>query len=88
MEHPTSSFAGTNVWSSVRCLFESPTLDDRKWSKLPSIPADAFILDLEDAVPAEGKEEARRRVVAAIQEPSHFGAGSLRRAPTPCTRGG
>jgi citrate lyase beta subunit len=83
MEHPTSSFAGTNVWSSVRCLFESPTLDDRKWSKLPSIPADAFILDLEDAVPAEGKEEARRRVVAAIQEPSHFGGRLTAARPNP-----
>jgi citrate lyase beta subunit len=57
-------------------LFESPILDERKWAKLPNIPADAFILDLEDAVPLDGKEQARRRVIEAIRDPSYF-AGRL-----------
>lgn len=61
-----------NPWSTVRCLFESPILDDRKWAKLPTIPADAFILDLEDAVPVSGKLEARTRVVATVEDPSYF----------------
>jgi citrate lyase beta subunit len=65
-----------NPWKSVRCLFESPILDERKWAKLPDIPADAFILDLEDAVPLDGKEQARRRVVEAIRDPAYF-AGRL-----------
>jgi citrate lyase beta subunit len=60
----------------VRCLFESPILDERKWAKLPNIPADAFILDLEDAVPLDGKEQARQRVIEAIRHPSYF-AGRL-----------
>jgi citrate lyase beta subunit len=66
----------TNPWKSVRCLFESPILDERKWAKLPDIPADAFILDLEDAVPLDGKERARALVVEAIEDPSYF-AGRL-----------
>jgi citrate lyase beta subunit len=66
----------TNPWTFVRCLFESPILDDRKWAKLPDIPADAFILDLEDAVPLDGKDRARELVVEAIRDPSYF-AGRL-----------
>jgi citrate lyase beta subunit len=60
------------AWSSVRCLFESPILDDRKWAKIPSIPADAFILDLEDAVPENGKEQARAKVVEFLGRPEYF----------------
>lgn len=59
-------------WSSVRCLFESPILDEHKWAKIPSIPADAFILDLEDAVPIAGKEQARRKVVEFLGRPEYF----------------
>jgi citrate lyase beta subunit len=69
---PEGGRSVTNPWKSVRCLFESPILDERKWAKLPKIPADAFILDLEDAVPLDGKEQARRRVVDAIRNPSYF----------------
>lgn len=68
--------SAVNAWSSVRCLFESPILDERKWSKIPSIPADAFILDLEDAVPAGGKLEARGKVVEYLTKPEYF-AGRL-----------
>lgn len=59
-------------WSSVRCLFESPILDEHKWAKIPSIPADAFILDLEDAVPIAGKEQARLKVVEFLGRPEYF----------------
>ncbi|HVW43958.1 MAG TPA: CoA ester lyase [Amycolatopsis sp.] len=65
--------ADTNRWSTVRCLFESPILDDRKWAKIPSIEADAFILDLEDAVPVPGKEQARGKVVEFVGRPEYFG---------------
>jgi citrate lyase subunit beta / citryl-CoA lyase len=36
-------------------------------SKAPSLPADEVILDLEDAVAASGKDEARALAVAALQ---------------------
>ena len=62
----------SSSWSSVRCLFESPILDEHKWAKVSSIPADAFILDLEDAVPAPGKERAREKVVEFIGRPEYF----------------
>jgi citrate lyase beta subunit len=53
-------------------LFESPILDDHKWAKIPSIPADAFILDLEDSVPVTRKEEARAKVVEYLGKPDYF----------------
>jgi citrate lyase beta subunit len=65
--------ADANRWSTVRCLFESPILDERKWAKIPSIEADAFILDLEDAVPVPGKEQARAKVVEYLGRQDYFG---------------
>jgi citrate lyase beta subunit len=72
-----------NPWTSVRCLFESPILDQRKWAKVPSIPADAFILDLEDAVPRGGKEEARAKVIEYLQLPDYFGGALTVPRPNP-----
>lgn len=60
------------TWSNVRCLFESPILDQHKWDKIPGIRADAFILDLEDAVPVAGKEQARVKVVEFLSRPEYF----------------
>ena len=60
------------TWARVRCLFESPIMDDHKFAKVPSIPADAFILDLEDAVPPADKVEARDKVVEYLARPDHF----------------
>jgi len=71
------------AWANVRCLFESPILDDRKWSKIPSIPADAFILDLEDAVPVPGKEAARERVLEYLDRPEYFGGRMTVARPNP-----
>jgi citrate lyase beta subunit len=73
----------SNPWHSVRCLFESPILDERKWRKIPEIEADAFILDLEDAVPAAGKLEARAKVVDYLGRPDYFGAALTVPRPNP-----
>jgi citrate lyase beta subunit len=72
-----------NPWTSVRCLFESPILDERKWGKIPTIPADAFILDLEDAVPRDGKLAARAKVVEYLHRPDYFGGALTVPRPNP-----
>ncbi|HEY1831839.1 MAG TPA: CoA ester lyase [Acidimicrobiales bacterium] len=59
-------------WRRVRCLFETPILDERKWAKIPSIPADAFIIDLEDSVPEAGKVQARQKALDQISHPEYF----------------
>jgi citrate lyase beta subunit len=67
----------SSEWRRVRCLFETPILDERKWAKIPSIPADAFIIDLEDSVPETGKEQARAKALEQLRHPEYFGGRIL-----------
>lgn len=53
---------------AVRSLLETPIMDERKWAKVPDIPADAVLVDLEDSVPPPLKEAARSRVVAELAQ--------------------
>ncbi|MBM9503863.1 CoA ester lyase [Streptomyces sp. KK5PA1] len=43
-----------------------PGANERALEKAKSLPADALILDLEDSVAPDAKEEARKRVAAAV----------------------
>src|SRR5207248_2516288 len=62
----------TERYLGVRSLIETPIMDERKWAKVPSIPADAFLLDIEDSVPPASKDAARARVAAYVRDPSYF----------------
>jgi len=53
-------------YRAVRSILETPILDERKWAKVPAIPADMAFIDLEDSVPPDRKEEARRRIGPAL----------------------
>ncbi|GEK79128.1 HpcH/HpaI aldolase/citrate lyase family protein [Agrococcus baldri] len=57
----------------LRSVMETPLLDERKWAKIPQIPADAFIIDLEDSVVPAQKELGRTRAVEALAQPDFFG---------------
>jgi citrate lyase beta subunit len=72
-----------NPWADVRCLFECPIMDERKWAKIPSIPADAFILDMEDALPETLKVEGRAKVVEFMGSPDYFGGALTVPRPNP-----
>ncbi|MFE5703458.1 HpcH/HpaI aldolase/citrate lyase family protein [Rhodococcus koreensis] len=52
----------------IRTFLESPILDERKWAKAEQLPADALLVDLEDSVPPDRKEEARERAVKVLAE--------------------
>ena len=65
--------AARSAWRRVRSFFEAPILDDRKWAKVPSIPADAFFLDMEDSVPLAMKDRARAKVVEYLSMSDYFG---------------
>jgi citrate lyase beta subunit len=65
------------AWKRIRSLFEAPILDERKWAKVPTIPADAFILDMEDAVPLDRKEEGRAKVLEYLKQPDYFNGAVL-----------
>lgn len=56
-----------------RSYIECPPMDERKWSKVPSIPADVFLADMEDSVPPSLKEQAREKVLSLIKDPGFFG---------------
>jgi citrate lyase beta subunit len=56
-----------------RTYFEAPIMVERKWSKVPDIPADVFFADMEDSCPPADKERARERVVALVRDPAYFG---------------
>jgi citrate lyase beta subunit len=66
LRQPPAPYAG------IRSIIETPILDEYKWAKIPTIPADAFLIDLEDAVPAPGKERARDIAVEYVKDPSYF----------------
>ena len=51
-----------------RCLLSVPATTERFFPKAAAGNADTIMLDLEDAVAAEHKEEARRRAIAALNE--------------------
>jgi citrate lyase beta subunit len=69
--HPREDRAAR--YRSVRSVLETPIMDERKWAKVPSIPADMMLLDLEDAVPPGLKEQARERVVRYVRDSSYLG---------------
>ena len=55
-----------------RTYLEVPTMDDRKWAKIPGIAADVFMADIEDSVPPDLKDAAREKVVSLVRDPSFF----------------
>jgi citrate lyase beta subunit len=70
--HVVGTRPGKSAHRSVRTVFEAPILDERKWAKIPSIDADVFFVDLEDAVAPARKEEARERALGLLRDPSYF----------------
>jgi citrate lyase beta subunit len=57
------------VYLGIRSIMETHLLDDRKWAKIPDIPADAIFIDLEDSLPPPRKDEGRARAVKVLAQP-------------------
>jgi citrate lyase beta subunit len=72
-------------YRSIRSIMEPLILDERKWAKIPQIPADCFMLDLEDSVPPAQKPDARDRVVAALGDTGYFGGAVVMARPNHIT---
>lgn len=56
----------------ARSLLEAPILDEHKWQKVPQIPADGILLDMEDSAPPHRKAEAREKVLEYLSRPDYF----------------
>src|ERR1700677_3561829 len=72
-----------NRYSHIRSVLETPVLDGRKWVKIPSIPCDAVLVDMEDSVPQARKEEGRQKVLEVIGERSFFAGRVVIPRPNP-----
>ncbi|GCE44609.1 Malyl-CoA lyase [Rhodococcus wratislaviensis] len=60
-------------YAQMKSLLEVPILNDKFWGKVPTVKADAIMLDLEDSTTPGNKELARDRIVRALDEPEYFG---------------
>lgn len=72
-----------NRFEHVRSMLESPIMDERKFGKIPSVPCDAVLVDMEDSVPLGRKDEGRARVIEAISDRSFFGDRAVIPRPNP-----
>jgi citrate lyase subunit beta / citryl-CoA lyase len=71
LSHPSRTIAGMSARSRNlprRSCHAVPGSSERFIAKAPSLPADMFFLDLEDAVAPSEKEASRARVAAAVRD--------------------
>jgi citrate lyase subunit beta / citryl-CoA lyase len=62
-----------NAYRPRRTILSVPGSSDKMIAKAKGLPADEVFLDLEDAVAADAKAQARTRVAAALAEPGWGG---------------
>ena len=64
-------------FASMRSVMETPVLDARKWAKVPDLPTDGVLVDMEDTVAQARKLDGRAAVVAALGDRGYFGGRVL-----------
>jgi citrate lyase beta subunit len=64
--------AGSQL-ARIRSVMETPVLDERKWAKVPQLPTDAVLVDMEDTVAQARKLEGRAAVIRALGDLTYFG---------------
>jgi citrate lyase beta subunit len=60
-------------YATMRSVLEVPILVEKYWAKVPSVAADAIMIDLEDSAVPSHKAEARDLAVAALADRDYFG---------------
>jgi citrate lyase beta subunit len=65
------------AYARIRSILEVPILNEKYWSKVPTVAADAIMLDLEDSVTPENKDDARAAVVEALADQDYFGGRAV-----------
>lgn len=64
---------GRSRYARIRSILEVPILNEKYWSKVPEVAADAIMLDLEDSATPDNKDLARDRIVEALASIEYFG---------------
>src|SRR5580704_10635170 len=68
---------GRRTYASMRSILEVPILNDKFWSKVPTVAADAIMIDLEDSAAPSTKELARAKSVEWLGRPGYFGGRTV-----------
>ncbi len=68
---------GRVKYARMRSILEVPILNEKFWSKVPEVAADAIMLDLEDSAAPASKTAARARIVEALGSPDYFGGRTV-----------
>jgi citrate lyase beta subunit len=61
----------------MRSILEVPILNEKFWSKVPEVAADAIMIDLEDSATPDNKGIARQRIAEALAGPEYFGGRQI-----------
>src|SRR6201986_3697059 len=69
--------AGPGKCARMRSILEVPILNQKFWSKVPEVAADAIMLDLEDSATPANKAVARASIVKAWGSPDYFGGRTI-----------
>jgi citrate lyase beta subunit len=69
----TPAVSGRTKYARMRSILEVPILNEKFWSKVPDVAADAIMIDLEDSATPSNKEIVRERIVESLASPEHFG---------------
>jgi citrate lyase beta subunit len=64
-------------YAAMRSILEVPILTEKFWSKVPTVAADAIMIDLEDSATPNNKELVRTKVVEALHDPAYFGGRTI-----------
>jgi citrate lyase beta subunit len=68
---------GRRRYARMRSVLEVPILTEKFWSKVPTVPADAIMIDLEDSATPNNKELVRERILTALTRPEYFGGRTV-----------
>jgi citrate lyase beta subunit len=63
---------GRTRFARLRSILEVPILNEKFWSKVPTVAADAIMIDLEDSATPENKVLARDKILDALAGPDYF----------------
>jgi len=64
---------GRSRYARMRSVLEVSILNEKYWSKVPTAPADAIMIDFEDSVTPDNKVTVREKAVQALANPDYFG---------------
>lgn len=69
--------SGRSKYAHMRSILEVPILNEKFWSKVPTVAADAIMIDLEDSATPDNKKIVRERIVETLTSPEYFGGREI-----------